>query len=130
MVRQLPKSTYRQWCILGKGCWIFELQCEHQFNISYKIPTINTHIHILMCRTADHSLSKVSSAVQVVEVIILRARFWLRARWFGSKKSVPWPLLSLLSLTVSESDQGIQFLPLLHFLLRGQRTRRARFKAH
>lgn len=77
----------------------------------------------------DYLLSKVCPAAQVVELIIVRARFGLGVRRLGSEESMTRSLLGLLSLAVPESDQGIQLLPLFHFLLGGQRTRRARFKS-
>lgn len=77
----------------------------------------------------DHLLSEVCSAAQVVELIIVRARFGLGVRRLGSEEAMTGALLGLLPLAVPESDQGIQLLPLLHFLLGGQRTRRARFKS-
>lgn len=77
----------------------------------------------------DHLLSEVCSAAQVVELIIVRARFGLGVRRLGSEESMTGALLGLLPLAVPESDQGIQLLPLLHFLLGGQRTCRARFKS-
>lgn len=70
----------------------------------------------------DHLLPEVCSAAQVVELIIVRARFGLGVRRLGSEESMTGALLGLLPLAVPESDQGIQLLPLLHFLLGGQRT--------
>lgn len=72
---------------------------------------------------SGHLLPKVISAADVTELVIVRAGVGLRVWRFGSEKPVTRPLLGLLSLTVPKSNQGIELLPLLHFLLRGQRTR-------
>lgn len=54
-----------------------------------------------------HSLPKVGSAAQAVELVVVRARVGLRVRRLGSEKSVTGPLFGLLPLTIPESDQGI-----------------------
>lgn len=76
----------------------------------------------------DYLLSKVCSTANVVELIVVRARIGLGVRRFGSEKSVTRTLLGLLPLTVPKPNQSIELLPLLHLLLRGQRTRWTRFK--
>ena len=76
----------------------------------------------------DHSLPKVGSFAHGVELVVVRAGLGLGVRRLGSEEPVPGALLGLLPLAVPESDQRVQLLPLLHLLLGGQRTRRARLK--
>lgn len=84
--------------------------------------------HNTVWLNSDYSLAKVGSAVQTVELILIRARLGLWARRFGSEEAVSGSLFCLLSLAVTKSDEGVELFPLLHLLLWGQRTRRARFK--